>query len=76
MHHQVPEYFLHVQDFVDAYIGPFASPDLAFSHYVWTRDVRGDSAAFMSISSEAPPADAMLVMTPEEDRKGAGNESS
>jgi hypothetical protein len=63
------EYYLHVQDFVDGYIGPFPTPDAAMEHFVWCRDVRGDGASFMSISNTPPNPNAFGVhMTPEVDK--------
>ena len=61
-------YYLHVQDFVDAYIGPFQTSREANMHFLWTI-ARGDGAALMGISTDAPPADAFVV-TPEVDRDG------
>lgn len=59
--------YLHVQDFVDAYIGPFPSERAACEHYLWTKEVRGDSATIMGISTEHPPEGEML-MTAEWDK--------
>lgn len=64
----VTDYFLHVQDFVDAYIGPFPTADAAQEHYEFTR-ARGDGAIKIGIITELPPdAYDWVVMTPEEDR--------
>jgi hypothetical protein len=64
--------YLHVQDFVDAYIGPFATEEAAREHYRWTKEVRGDGAAFMGIVPEAPdmnaPGRCGIVLTPEQDK--------
>ena len=64
--------YLHVQDFVDAYIGPFPSEQAAKDHYSWCKDVRGDGAALMGILDELPdmadPDAAGMVITPEEDK--------
>lgn len=60
-------YYLHVQDFVDAYIGPFPSERAACEHYLWTKEVRGDGATIMGISTQLPPAGEMLL-TPEADK--------
>jgi hypothetical protein len=69
-------HYLHVQDFVNAYIGPFATPAAAQEHYNWCRDVRGDSAALMGILTELPdqadPEMAGMVMSPEQDKAWAG----
>lgn len=61
-------FYLHVQDFVDAYIGPFPSRGAAQAHYEWCRDVRGDGAALISISKVLPPA-GEFIQTPDEDLK-------
>jgi len=68
--------YLHVQDFVDAYIGPFATEEAAREHYRWTKEVRGDGAAFMGIVAEAPdmnlPDHCGIVLTPERDKAYRG----
>lgn len=61
------EYFLHVQDFVDAYIGPFATEEAAEEHYRWQKEVRGDGAMKIGISTDLPPFGDMIV-TPEHDK--------
>jgi hypothetical protein len=65
-------YYLHVQDFVDAFIGPFPTTDAAQEHYRWTKEVRGDGAVMMGILTECPDVDAPgmcgIVLTPEQDK--------
>lgn len=69
--------YLHVQDFVDAYIGPFPDEQAAEEHYRWTKDVRGDGAVKMGILSELPdmadPEAAGLVITPKQTRRLLAN---
>ncbi len=70
MHHSqahITMYYLHVQDFVDAYIGPFPTAEAAEEHYLWTRNVRGDGAVKVDISTNTPP-EGEMVMTPEADK--------
>jgi hypothetical protein len=68
-------FYLHVQDFVNAYIGPFDTTDAAQEHYRWTKEVRGDGAALMGVLTELPdqadPEAAGLVITPEQDKAWA-----
>lgn len=68
-------YYLHVQDFVNGYIGPFATEVAAHEHYRWTKEVRGDGAAFMGILTELPdmadPESCGIVMSPEQDKAWA-----
>ena len=65
-------HYLHVQDFVNAYIGPFETEADAEAHYRWTKDVRGDGATKMGILTEVPdltnPDTYGLVLTPEQDK--------
>lgn len=65
-------FYLHVQDFVNAYIGPFATEADAEAHYRWTKDVRGDGAVKIGIYPEVPdqadPENAGMVITPEQDK--------
>lgn len=65
--------FLHLQDFVDGVVGPFASqPDI--DAHVLFLNARGDGAALMSVLAENDPTVAQLrtngalFMTPDEDR--------
>jgi len=64
--------YLHVQDFVNAYIGPFATEEAAHEHYRWTKEVRGDGAVIMGVLTELPdleqPDHYGLVITPEQDK--------
>lgn len=62
----VVQYYLHVQDLIDAYIGPFPTEQAAQAHYEWCTATRGDSAVLVKISTDAPPAEE-FCMTPEED---------
>lgn len=63
-------HYLHVQDFVDAYIGPFDTPEAAQEHYRFTKE-RGDGAVMIAILPELPdlndPETAGMVITPKED---------
>jgi hypothetical protein len=65
-------HYLHVQDFVNAYIGPFATEEAAEEHYRWTKDVRGDGAVKMGILTKLPDLDDPehygMVITPEQDK--------
>lgn len=62
-------YYLHVQDFVDAYIGPFDTEKAADEHYTWCQTERHDSAVKIGISTNLPPKYKFaLVLTPEEDK--------
>jgi len=67
--------YLHVQDFVNGYIGPFPTEEAAHEHYRWTKEVRGDGAALMGILTELPDLDAPetfgIAMTPEQDKAWA-----
>lgn len=60
-------YFLVVEDFARASIGPFDSEQAARDHYTWTKDVRGDGAGMIGIRFDAHDPDADLKMTPAED---------
>lgn len=60
-------YYLHVQDFVDAYIGPFPTSQDAQEHYTWTKEVRGDGAVIIGIGIGKPP-EGEMVITPEADK--------
>lgn len=60
-------HYLHVQDLIDAYIGPFPTEQAAQEHFEWCTKTRGDGAVLVKISTEVPPADAILILTPDED---------
>lgn len=60
-------YWLHVEDFIEAYIGPFKSGHAAAAHYIYTNAL-GNSAALLGISIDAPtPID--YILSPEENLK-------
>lgn len=59
-------FFLHVQDFVDAYIGPFAHVQSAEDHYQWTKD-QGDGAIKIEIIAHLQE-EGEFILTPEENK--------
>lgn len=61
-------YYLIVEDFARASIGPFDTQQAAEAHYKWTKDVRGDGAGLIGIRVDAHDPEADLTMTPEEDK--------
>jgi hypothetical protein len=64
-------FFLVVEDFARASIGPFASTEAASVHLDWCQNVRGDGASFIAMRNEHDP-EADLTMTPEEDMADTG----
>lgn len=62
-------FWLHVQDLVDAYIGPFPTATAANDHFQW-QQAQGDSAIMLGISQEEPPADGGpcgIILSPGQD---------
>ena len=60
-------YYLNVEDYIQAAIGPFETEADARAHFDWAV-AQGDSATFVSITQGTSQAGALLVMTPDEDR--------
>lgn len=67
-------YFLVVEDFARASIGPFDSRAAADAHYAWTKDVRGDGAGLICVREGSHDPEADLTMTPEEDKADTGED--
>ena len=67
-------YFLVVEDFARASIGPFDTVDAATAHYRWTKDVRGDGADLIGVCKDAHDPEADLILTPEADKAVAGED--
>lgn len=61
--------YIHAQDFVDAFIGPFANKELAQSHIDTVIIPRGDSGTLEIISEEEfkKESPGWLILTPEDD---------
>lgn len=59
------KFYLIVEDFVRAAVGPFDSRSAARAHYRWCKNVRGDGAELIGIVTE--PGDLFLI-DPVEDR--------
>lgn len=59
--------YIHFQDFVDAWVGPFQSLQEVQDHLAFV-SARGDSAVVMGFPAE-PPEDADMVLTPTSDRE-------
>lgn len=67
------KFYVHAEDFVDVLIGPFDGPELALSHFMHNKTVRGDGAGLLGIYSANSEAYARcrpaLRLTPEKDRQ-------
>ena len=59
--------FLHVQDFVDAYVGPFETEEAARAHFAWVADTLHASAVLIDIVEVLP--ENAFVLTPEQDKQ-------
>lgn len=62
-------YYLRVEDFARACIGPFATVEAAQQHYAMTKE-RGDGAAFISINNTAKEDGDDITLTPQQDIDG------
>lgn len=65
-------FYLVVEDFARASIGPFDTEAAARDHYHWTKEERGDGAGLISIREGSHDPDADFTMTPDEDKADDG----
>lgn len=55
-------YFAHVQDFVDAYVGPFATTAECDAHVAATSALGASFDHIANVTDDALPADAFTIL--------------